>query len=127
MNFARLPELCLRLGIIYLVIGMSLGAFMGMSGRFELHDLHAHINLLGYASTFLVGLFLKAYPAGTKSRLLRGSVLVILAAVPLTLVFLALYSLGHAKFEPALGMASWAVLLGYALFAISVFRITNKK
>jgi hypothetical protein len=126
MSFARLPEWCLRLGIVYLVLGMCLGAYMGMNEDFGLRTVHAHLNLLGFVSTFLLGLFLKTYPTSMKSKLMRTGVSIVLVMVPVLLVLLSFFYLGNRALGPILGLSSLVVLVGYAMFAVGVFRVTAK-
>jgi hypothetical protein len=46
MDIARLY---IKLGPTWLVVGMALGIYMGMTKSFALMPLHAHINLVGFA------------------------------------------------------------------------------
>lgn len=122
----RLPELCLRLGMIYLLIGMGLGLFMGANEDFTFSDVHAHINLLGYVSTFLIGLFLKFCPQALNIKPTRIAVSIILASTPVMLLSLAAMIGGMQQATPILGIASTVVMAGYALFCIAAFRATAK-
>jgi len=121
----RLPDLCLRVGILYVLIGMTFGLVMGFTEDHSLRDVHAHLNLLGYVSTFLIGLFLKAYPAAIKEGIMRVSVWCIMIAVAVMLLLLAAYYLGMETAAMPLGLASIAVMMSYVLFAIAVFRVTK--
>ena len=47
----------LRLGVLSALVGMSLGVWMGANQDFVLRPVQAHINLLGFASMMLFGLF----------------------------------------------------------------------
>ena len=47
----------LRIAVVYLLAGVSLGIFMGASGDHSMFPLHAHINLLGWVSMSLFGFF----------------------------------------------------------------------
>lgn len=50
-------------GIIFVLIGMLLGIWMGMNDDFTLAPVHAHLNLVGWATMFLYGLYYRAEPA----------------------------------------------------------------
>lgn len=52
-----------------LVSGVTLGLWMGIHHDFQLAPVHAHINLVGWASLALFGLAYRAYPALAQSRL----------------------------------------------------------
>ena len=83
----------LRLGVLYALAGMSLGIWMGAHEDFTLKTVHAHINLLGFASMMLFGLFYRAFPTAARGWLpvahFTLSVLGFLILMPtLTLMFL---------------------------------------
>jgi hypothetical protein len=44
-------------GILFVLIGMCLGIYMGSTEDFKLAPLHAHLNLVGWATMMLFGLF----------------------------------------------------------------------
>jgi hypothetical protein len=58
----RLAYLCFIGGAAFGVAGMSLGIFMGISQDFTLTPVHAHINLLGFVSLMLYGLYYRGAP-----------------------------------------------------------------
>jgi hypothetical protein len=57
------------LGLIFLVIGMAFGIWMGITQNFQYLDAHAHWNLVGFATSTLYGLIHRAYPKLATSRL----------------------------------------------------------
>ncbi|MBU4039845.1 MAG: hypothetical protein KKG27_08810, partial [Alphaproteobacteria bacterium] len=59
----------LRLGALSALVGMTLGVWMGANQDFVLRPVHAHINLLGFASMMLFGLFYRAFPAAGRGWL----------------------------------------------------------
>ena len=58
----RLPLLFLTTAAFCLVCGVGLGIAMGISHDFHLAPVHAHLNLLGWASLALMGLTYRAWP-----------------------------------------------------------------
>jgi cbb3-type cytochrome oxidase subunit 1 len=44
-------------GIIFVLLGMILGMWMGMHEDFLYKDVHAHLNLLGFVTNFIYGLY----------------------------------------------------------------------
>ena len=52
----------LVLAALCLVVGVSMGVFMGAAHDFTLMPVHAHLNLLGWTSLALFGLVHRAYP-----------------------------------------------------------------
>jgi hypothetical protein len=61
----------ITIAVIYLLAGQVLGIFMGITKDFSQRDLHAHINLVGWASLALAGLVYRCYP-GLAGRWIAG-------------------------------------------------------
>jgi hypothetical protein len=59
---SRLPNYCFRLAVATVILGMCLGMYMGIVHDFTLAPVHAHMNLLGWVSLFLLGLFYRTHP-----------------------------------------------------------------
>jgi len=57
------------LGLIFLVLGIAFGIWLGASKNFAYADAHAHWNLLGCVVPTLYGLIHRAYPKLVLSRL----------------------------------------------------------
>ena len=65
----RLSNRFLRLAVLFALIGMSLGYWMGATEQFAASPVHAHINLLGWVSMALYGLFYRVQPGAAQGRL----------------------------------------------------------
>ena len=63
----------LKIAVVYLVIGAVLGFTMGITQKFVLVPVHAHLLLLGWASLALAGLVYHLYPTASTTRLARGA------------------------------------------------------
>lgn len=59
----------LKVASIYLLIGVILGLYMGMADKFQYTAVHAHINLLGWATMALFGLIYHYFPRAGNSKL----------------------------------------------------------
>jgi hypothetical protein len=57
------------IGLLYGIFGFGFGIWVGINERFEQAHLHAHINLIGFASMTLFGLLYRAFPALAEGRL----------------------------------------------------------
>jgi hypothetical protein len=55
-----LPYRFMLSGIFFVIIGMLLGIWMGTNENFTLAPLHAHLNLVGWASMMLFGLYYRS-------------------------------------------------------------------
>jgi hypothetical protein len=56
-------------GLLYALLAMALGIWMGANQDFQNADLHAHINLVAAVWFILFALIYKAYPATAPTRL----------------------------------------------------------
>jgi hypothetical protein len=56
-------------GILFALTGMGLGTYMGTAHDFAFAPVHAHINLVGYVTHFLFGLYYRAEPANAEGML----------------------------------------------------------
>ena len=65
----RIDVYFLLLATACLICGVVLGIWMGIAHDFQFAPVHAHLNLLGWASLALFGLVYKAYPVLGRSRL----------------------------------------------------------
>jgi hypothetical protein len=57
------------IGLLYGTFGFAFGIWVGINERFDQAHLHAHINLVGFASMVLFGLLYRAFPALAESKL----------------------------------------------------------
>ena len=62
---SSLPHRFMLTAAILALLGVCFGIWMGMNGEatFNYAPVHAHINLVGWVSMFLFGLWYKAHPA----------------------------------------------------------------
>jgi hypothetical protein len=120
--FQATPANWLRWAVLYLVVGVTLGNYMGMTSDFSLGGVHAHLNLLGWVSMALAGLIYRAWPAAGQTVLARAHFWIHLAFLPVMMVALGYYLRGVTAVEPMLGLAALAVGIGWLLFAVNLFR-----
>ena len=117
----------LRLGVLSALVGMTMGVWMGANQDFVLRPVHAHINLLGFASMMLFGLFYRSFPAAARGWLpmvhFALSVLGFLILMP----SLTLLILEKPLFMPAMIASEIMLVLSMLLFVIIVFMATMKK
>ncbi len=62
LSFAPSATTWIKLAVVYLIAGVGLGIAMGASQNFLLRPVHAHLNLLGWATLALAGLVYSVYP-----------------------------------------------------------------
>ena len=113
----------LLLATVMLIVGVVLGIVMGARGDFQLAPVHAHINLVGWASLALFGLTYRAYPQLAAYKLARFHFIVSATAAVL---FPAGVALAVLRQQP--GLAIFAALLwlaGTLLFLVQLLRMRS--
>ncbi len=110
----------LKIAVVYLFIGALLGLIMGITQKFVLVPVHAHLLLLGWASLALAGLVYHLYPAAATTRLARIHFWLHNLGLPVFMVALGVLLTGTESATPIVAAAASAVLVGLAIFAINV-------
>ena len=110
----------LKITAVYLAIGVTMGLAMGITQKFALHAVHAHINLLGWATMALAGLIYVQFPAAAQTRLAKIHFWIHNLALPVMMVALAFLLSGYAEALYFLEPASTAMVLGLLLFVVNL-------
>jgi hypothetical protein len=113
---------CLKLAGLYLVLGMSLGLFMGATGNFQLAPVHAHINLLGWVTLAIASGVFKLWPQTAQTRLANAFFWIYGLSLPVAMVALILLLRGHTGVVPLLSLSELGGWLGGVLFVVNLFR-----
>lgn len=113
----------LLVGSLFLIIGISIGIYMGASGDRTLAPLHAHINLLGFVLMSVFGLVYKAFPNMAASGLATihfwlhtvGSIVLLIM-----LGGLLTGRISEAAMVPVAPIAEVAILVGIICFVLNL-------
>jgi cbb3-type cytochrome oxidase subunit 1 len=111
----------LKIAVVYLIAGVLLGLEMGMRQNFALAPVHAHVNLLGWATLALVGTIYHLYPEAAQTRLARIHFWLHNLALPVFMVSLARLLTGDESMNPVIGISATAVVVSLIVFAANVF------
>jgi hypothetical protein len=111
----------LRLGVLYLLLGIAIGMGMGVTHDFTLRPVHAHVNLLGWTTSALAGLVYLAFPAAAASRLGRAHFWLHNLGAPAMLIALAFIVTGKQAFGPLWAVGALAIALGVGAFLANLF------
>lgn len=106
--------------VIYALAGMVLGVVMGESGDHSAMPLHAHINLLGWASLAVMGAFYGVAGAHASARLAWSVFAISNIGNLMMLSQVALIVQGKPPILPILIPGEMLVIGGMALFGLSV-------
>ena len=114
--------LSFRFAVFFVVVGMLMGIAMAASQDTSVMPAHAHLNLLGWVSLFLFGIYYERRPALDTSRLARLQVLVWALATAVLTVAVAAIHLGHEAADPVAAVTSLVILGDVLLFGYLVYR-----
>jgi cbb3-type cytochrome oxidase subunit 1 len=108
--------------VIAAVTGMAWGLIMGISENHVTMPAHAHLNLLGWVSLFLIGIFYHLHPALDQSRIALVQVCVWIAGTVILTLGVAMLMSGIAVGNPFAAVGSLIVLAAMILFGWLVFQ-----
>lgn len=114
--------LSFRAAVLMAVLGMIWGVVMGISLDHSTFPAHAHLNLLGWVSLFLFGIYYHLHPSIDAGRVALAQVWIWIAATIAMSVGVALVHSGHPQGDPIAAISSIAVLGDMLLFGWLVFR-----
>ena len=118
----KASSLSFQAAVVFVLIGMAWGIQMAASGDHSAFPAHAHINLLGWVSLFLFGIFYHLHPALDASRSALVQVWIWIVGTAILGVGVGMVHTGHANAEPIAAVGSFIVLAAMLVFAWLVFR-----
>ena len=86
--------------VVVALVGMAWGLHMAISQDHSTLTAHAHLNLLGWVSLFLFGVFYRLHPVLDGARIARLQVLIWLAGTAVLTVGVTLIHSGRPGGEP---------------------------
>lgn len=117
----------LRFGVLALICGVALGVWMGHQEDFTLRSVHAHINLIGWASMMIFGFFYRLFPDAGSTRIAKAHLGLSILGFCLMIPGLTLLMLGNPVLLPALLGGEVLLAIAILMFAVILFRETGRK
>jgi len=114
--------LSFRAAVLMVVAGMIWGIVMGISQDHSTFPAHAHLNLLGWVSLFLFGVYYHLHPAIDRDRLAFVQVWIWIAATVVLTIGVALLHSGQTIGGPIAAVGSLVILADMLVFGWLVFR-----
>ena len=119
-------SLSFKAAVLFAMTGMAMGIAMAATHDHSVFPAHAHLNLLGWVSLFLIGIYYKLNPPLDMSRAALVQVVVwIFGTIVLTIGVASIY-LGHPAAEPIAIVGSLMIFADMLFFAVLVFRPAPK-
>ncbi len=111
----------IKLSVIYLIIGISIGMAMGATHNFTLRPVHAHVNLIGFVTLALTGLLYSVFPRLGASKLAKFHFWTMNVALPFMMLGLAAMLLGQQQALPVMIVAEFVLAASVLSFAANLF------
>ena len=121
----KASSLSFRAAVLLVVAGMIWGIVMAISENHQTMPAHAHLNLLGWVSLFLFGIFYHLHPTIDRSRAALAQVCIWIAATLVLTFGVALVHSGNQVGDPIAGVGSVAVFADMVLFGWLVRRTVH--
>jgi hypothetical protein len=118
----KASSLCFNVAVLFVLAGMAWGMQMAATGDHSAYPAHAHLNLLGWVSLFLIGIYYRLHPALERARLAFVQIWVWIVGVIVQAIGVGLVHTGSAEAEPAAAGGSLLVVVSMLLFGWMVFR-----
>jgi cbb3-type cytochrome oxidase subunit 1 len=118
----KASSLSFRAAVILLAAGMIWGIVMGITEDHSTMPAHAHLNLLGWVSLFLFGIYYHLHPAIDLGRLAVLQVWIWIVGTIILTIGVALVHSGRTIGDPIAAVSSLIVFADVLLFGWLVFR-----
>lgn len=117
-----LPYRFMLSAVLFVVIGMVLGLYMGPSQDFTLVPVHVHLNLLGWATMMLFGLYYRGDAVAAGRKLAGWHFWIAFVGMILFAIGLAGLQLGNPSWELVLIVGSVMSLISMLIFGWVVWQ-----
>lgn len=126
MTVSRISVAFFGAAVLYALTGMTLGIIMGASGDHTLVPVHAHLNLLGWASLALMGTFYGLAGDLAPRRLAWLNFGVSNLGNLITLPLLAMLLEGDPSVVPVMAIGEAILVLGMLVFAAAIVSVWRR-
>jgi hypothetical protein len=112
--------------VLFVIAGMTWGIIMAVSQDHSAMPAHAHLNLLGWVSLFLMGLFYHLHPEIDRSRAAIAQVWIWIAATAILATGVGLIHSGRSSGDAIAAVGSFMALADMVFFGWLVIRGTRQ-
>lgn len=118
----KASSVCFQAAVLFVLAGMFWGLQMAISNDHSAFPAHAHLNLLGWVSLFLFGIYYRMNPSLDSSRAALFQVGVWCLGTVVMAVGVGLVHTGHEAGDPIAAVGSLIIFAGMVWFGWLVFR-----
>jgi len=118
----KASSICFPVAVLLVLIGMAWGIQMAITQDHAAMPAHAHLNLLGWVSLFLFGLFYHLHPTVDRSASARIQVYVWILGTVIITIGVGMVHTGHPAGDPIAAIGSLVVVVGMLQFGWIVLK-----
>jgi len=118
----------IKIASIYFILGIAIGIFMSASLQLEWAARHAHVNLAGWASMWIIGLTYTVFPEAGRNMLVVWNFWLYNIGLPILLISMFMIQM-EPPFEAWISfvhiftyVGGTMVAIGVILFIINIFK-----
>lgn len=110
----------IKIAAVYLVIGVLLGYYMSVAANYVLTGVHAHLNLLGWATLGLTGIIYHVFPDLENNIWAKLHFWLHNIGLPIMMIALALLIAAGMPLYPLVAIGATLTVVGIIAFLINV-------
>jgi peptidoglycan/LPS O-acetylase OafA/YrhL len=118
----RASSLSFQTAVLFVLAGMVWGLQMAISNDHSAFPAHAHLNLLGWVSLFLFGVYYHLHPSLDRSRTALMQVSIWIVGTIIMAIGVGLVHTGHEAGDPIAAVGSFIVFAAMLIFGWLVFQ-----
>jgi FtsH-binding integral membrane protein len=118
----RASSTSFQAAVLFVLAGMVWGLQMAISNDHSAFPAHAHLNLLGWVSLFLFGIYYRLNPSLDSSKAALAQVGIWSLGTAVMAVGVGLVHTGHEAGDPIAAVGSLLLLAGMVFFGWLLFR-----
>src|SRR5690625_4608213 len=114
----------IKIASIYFILGIAIGIFMSASLQLEWAARHAHVNLVGWASMWIIGLSYTVFPEAGRNMLVDWKIWIYNIGLPILLISMFMMQM-EPTFEAWISFVHIFTYVGGTMVAIGVILFIN--
>jgi hypothetical protein len=118
----KASSICFQAAVLFVIAGMIWGITMAISEDHTAMPAHAHLNLLGWVSLFLFGIYYKLHPSLEDAKSAMAQIWIWIIGTIVLTIGVAMVHSGNSAGDPIAAIGSFVVLLDMLLFGWLVYR-----
>jgi L-asparagine transporter-like permease len=115
----------MKAAVVYGLIGLALGVYMGASHDFTLMSVHSHLALIGWLTIAASAFYYQLIPKASSLQATRAHFWIANAGILIMTISLVLLSNGVDEADPVAAAGSVLSFVAFAIFVYVVFRTAH--